>query len=123
DGLELSVHKDDRAEVFLRDNVVPVGDSSFALAPTVGDPDLELFRRFRFPLLPMTKLDMERVARENDFLDLMEMTWFCHTPVNGKPCGGCLPCQFAIAEGMARRVPARRAESKGKLKCFLRSIR
>jgi len=35
----------------------------------------------------------------------MEMTWFCHRPVRGKPCGLCAPCVYTIEEGLARRVP------------------
>jgi NAD(P)-dependent dehydrogenase (short-subunit alcohol dehydrogenase family) len=39
---------------------------------------------------------------------LMDMTWFCHRPVNGKPCGACAPCVYTIEEGLAWRVPRSR---------------
>jgi hypothetical protein len=38
----------------------------------------------------------------------MDMTWFCHTPVRGRPCGICAPCVYTIEEGLARRVPVSR---------------
>jgi 7-cyano-7-deazaguanine synthase in queuosine biosynthesis len=65
-----------------------------------------LFRSFRFPILDLTKLDMERIAAENGFLPLMNETVFCHTPLkDGTPCGQCNPCRYTIAEGLKRRVP------------------
>lgn len=37
--------------------------------------------------------------------DVASMTWFCHTPILGMPCGHCNPCKDALAEGMSFRVP------------------
>ena len=110
EGLELSVHRDDRAYLFLRDAVRHVtgddGGSYWALADSPTDANLELFRAFRFPLFELTKLDMERVAVTHGFRDLMEQTWFCHKPLPGDvPCGRCGPCGYAMTEGMARRLP------------------
>jgi hypothetical protein len=90
DGIELSIHNDDRAAVFQRD---------------VRSADFDLvLGGYGFPLLGLTKLDMQREAMAKGFADLMEMTWFCHGA--GKvPCGRCAPCRFSIKEGMGRRVP------------------
>lgn len=107
--LELSVHEDDRAAVFLKDHVHRVDDEAggyWELLTDVSDP-LELFRAFRFPILNLTKLEMERRADEAGFGDVMELTWFCHSPKGGQPCGSCLPCQFTIEEGLGRRIPLR----------------
>jgi hypothetical protein len=39
----------------------------------------------------------------------MAMTWFCHTPAqDGLPCGFCNPCQYAIQDGFAWRIPEKR---------------
>jgi hypothetical protein len=71
-----------------------------------SDPDLEIFRPFRFPLLDTSKLDMQETAREYGFDDLLELSWFCHQPTGrGKPCGRCSPCQRALDFGMGRRIP------------------
>ncbi|KWX56948.1 hypothetical protein [Mycobacterium sp. NAZ190054] len=104
--LELSIHRDDRAHDFLVADVEE-RDGSFRLVPHPGDPALEVFRRFRFPLFDTTKLDMENVARDGGFSAAMELTSFCHTPVRGKPCGYCNPCRYTFDEGLGRRVPAR----------------
>src|SRR5690606_10581950 len=88
DDLELSIHKDDRAEAFLRDHVervsTPIGES-WQLAST-DDSHLEIFRPFRFPILDLTKVDMQNRAREHGFLDILEESWFCYLPIRGEAC-------------------------------------
>ncbi len=109
--LELAVHKDDRAAGFLEPYVVlegSDGDPYHRLRDDPPDPDLRLFERFRFPVFHKTKRDMQRLAAEHGFLDLLELTWFCHKPTaQGQPCGNCNPCRYTIEEGLGRRVPFR----------------
>ena len=112
DDLELSIHRDDRAAEFLQRHVVregaETGDPYHRLRVPPADDDLRIFERFRFPLFDLTKRDMERGARRAGFIDLMELTWFCHVPTpDGRPCGRCNPCRYTIAEGLARRIPLR----------------
>lgn len=80
-----------------------------------GEPELDdshaasdvyrLFRYYRFPVIVMTKLDMRREAVEMGVLDLLELTWFCHSPVAGAPCGACVPCGAVIQGGLGARIP------------------
>ncbi len=61
-------------------------------------------------LFPMPMFDMEKpeeVAemRKMGLDDLIPETWFCHRPVFGLPCGYCSPCDDALNEDMAYRVP------------------
>ncbi len=51
----------------------------------------------------MTKQEEEKALREMGFTDLMEKTWFCHTPVLGHPCGYCHPCETTIEAGQTWR--------------------
>jgi hypothetical protein len=106
--LELSVHVDDKAAAFLEGKVRMVQDGtprgSWELRPEYADTPLDLFRYFRFPLLPLTKVEMQEIAREHGFSRIMEKTRFCHSRLS-KPCGVCLPCQFALSEGMGHRIP------------------
>ena len=70
------------------------------------DSDIyRVFRYFRFPLILTTKLEMKKIAKENGFLDLMNLTWFCHTPIKGRPCGRCNPCVGTIRDGLGYRIP------------------
>lgn len=54
---------------------------------------------FSFPIVSFTKLDMLNYAREHNFESILNKTWFCHKPVNNKPCGLCHPCKIAIEQG------------------------
>ncbi len=65
------------------------------------DPALQIFTYFRYPLLlRLTKADMRAIAEELGFIDIMKLTWFCHNPINGLPCGHCRPCSFAHYTGL-----------------------
>lgn len=66
---------------------------------------LSLFKNFKFPLIKKTKVEMLRIAKENGFLDILNHTWFCHSPVKEKPCGICKPCRIAIGEGLWKKIP------------------
>jgi hypothetical protein len=91
----------------------PVSDGPvriYEIAPEFRNHDVGVvFRYFRFPLFDLWKTEMEAIADERGWRDIMELTWFCHSPVNGRtPCGLCAPCTHTIKVGMQRRVPLRR---------------
>ena len=68
--------------------------------------DAELvFGLLDFGTLGVSKLDALQAAEQNGWMPIMCKTWFCHTPVNGKPCGICNPCRDAMNEGMGWRMP------------------
>lgn len=103
DAMELSIHRDDKAREMLEDLIDP---SRTRLDPRfAGDSRYELFKRFRFPLFDKTKEQMRLEARQAGFEDAMKLTWFCHRPRNGAPCGTCNPCIYTIEEGLGDRVP------------------
>ena len=108
--LEIGVHRDDKAHKFLEGNVRRTATEpfpSYRLAEEAARTDLGLFERFRFPILDLTKRDMQEIAREHGLSPIMDMTWFCHRPLSGPtPCGTCGPCHDAMSEGMGHRLPA-----------------
>ena len=64
-----------------------------------------LLKYYRFPILNLTKPDMTPIAEKAGFIDLMDLTWFCHNPRdNNTTCGMCGPCITAIRQGMGRKV-------------------
>lgn len=88
-------------------------DSYYAFGQQFTQPEFSIFRGIRFPLLDYTKSEMAEIALKAGFDDLMDMTWFCHTPdQNGKPCGVCRPCQQAKMEGLGWRVPKPSLQAK-----------
>ena len=94
-GIELCVHRDDRAYYFVSRLENPSCPNEFA----------RLFGGFSFPVIGLTKAEMRDIARQVGFLDILERSWFCHDPLpSGDPCGLCNPCCYAIEEGMEYRV-------------------
>lgn len=68
-----------------------------------------LFQYFSFPLMKLTKIQMNEISKEKGWNKVMDMTWFCHDPTyNKKACGICKPCIIAIDEDFGWRIPLRR---------------
>ena len=84
----------------------PCGHGRFHVVSKGGSSDAEtVFGRLDFGMLDVSKAEAKRVAQESGWMPVMRRTWFCHAPVNGKPCGTCNPCKDAMAEGMRWRMP------------------
>ena len=58
--------------------------------------DLEIFQNFYFPIIKMTKHDMLQEAKMRDFDSILNNTWSCWYPKNGKHCGKCIMCRERI---------------------------
>lgn len=113
DDIELGVHVDDKVQALLRTFATefdhPAGYRSVRVDPRhAGTAEYRLFGCFSFPLFRVDKLGIERAAAAHGWDAIMDMTWFCHTPRRGRPCGICAPCVYTIEEGLARRVPPSR---------------
>ncbi|HEY0506149.1 MAG TPA: hypothetical protein VGD42_21905 [Lysobacter sp.] len=113
DDIELGVHVDDKVQALLRPFAMgieqPAGYRSVRVDPRhAGSAEYRLFRYFSFPLFHVDKLGIEREAAAQGWGEVMDMTWFCHRPVRGRPCGICAPCVYTIEEGLARRIPPSR---------------
>ena len=71
-----------------------------------GSTDAELvFGLLDFGMLSVSKSEALQAAEQNGWMPIMRKTWFCHAPVDGKPCGTCNPCRDAMNEGMRWRMP------------------
>lgn len=63
-------------------------------------------KHFIFAITNYSKKDMEEIAKKMEgWLDIMKLTWFCHIPINNKPCGYCNPCRDAMNLEMKWRMP------------------
>jgi hypothetical protein len=122
--LHLCIHEDDKAHLVIKEHLK--SEQNRAIAPSVdpncSDNDIfEVFRHFHFPILQLTKTQMQDLSEKAGFASLMEMTWFCHKPTKGKPCGECNPCLYTAQEGLGRRIsPHRRAQ--GSIKKYIRNF-
>ncbi|SFC98434.1 hypothetical protein SAMN02910398_03706 [Butyrivibrio sp. YAB3001] len=65
----------------------------------------KVFGRLALSVSGLSKIDEMNIAQEKGWSSIMAKTWFCHSPINGKPCGFCNPCKDAINEGMEWRLP------------------
>jgi hypothetical protein len=111
--IELGVHIDDKVQALVRPYAMEFehagGFRSVRVDPAyAGSAEFTLFGDFSFPLFGVDKVEVGRQADSAGWSEIMEMTWFCHTPVRGRPCGVCAPCVYTIEEGLARRVPGPR---------------
>ena len=87
-GLELCVEKEGGIYDILRE---PGDDGGF-------------FERFVFPVLDLSKQDMRTIAIRYGFADILNLSWFCHRPIFGKPCGICAPCISVVKHGLHYRI-------------------
>lgn len=72
--------------------------------------DINSYRLYENILFPVCMRHIEKVDEWEEltsegYEDIANMTWFCHRPIMGMPCGHCNPCKDALHEGMAFRVP------------------
>lgn len=121
--MELGVHIDDKVQALVRPFAMefehPAGYRSIRVDPRHADSaEFRLFRYFGFPLFHLDKVRMGQRADAEGWGAIMDMTWFCHSPAHGRPCGICAPCVYTIEEGLAHRIP----DSRRALSFFYRRI-
>ena len=68
---------------------------------------MDLFSNLAMPLSiwNMIKQEEGMYIKELGYGDVFDLTWFCHKPILGLPCGHCHPCKSVIKEGMGWRIP------------------
>ncbi|WP_019674630.1 hypothetical protein [Arsukibacterium perlucidum] len=109
-GIELCIHEEDRASIFKEKCAIykkisdKVKGDYYVLDDSLSSDDMSVvFGNYHFPLLKTTKLDMKHEAECNGYIDILNQSWFCFTPINGKACGLCNPCIYTIKNGMQYR--------------------
>ncbi|MDO1449468.1 hypothetical protein Q0590_24545 [Rhodocytophaga aerolata] len=93
---------------YVKPEIIKIHDGkaeNFKITDLPRNPDISLFQYFRFPIHELTKLDLQQLAIKHDFIDIMNQTWFCHSPIHEQPCGLCMPCKATMEEGLGRRIP------------------
>lgn len=119
-NVELCIFKNERTDILFNSIKQEQKENVTASEETKTNAAIQLvFKHYLFPVLDIQKMDMYTVSKKNNWLDIMNLTWFCHTPKNGKPCGKCNPCKITIKEGLGFRVPFLN-RIKGRFKRFLK---
>jgi 7-cyano-7-deazaguanine synthase len=65
---------------------------------------IKVFGNYHYPILFYNKLQMKKEAEDNGFMDIMNKTWFCHSPIDNQPCGKCVACEGTINKGLNYRL-------------------
>jgi hypothetical protein len=104
-GLELCIERSENAPDILVNLLSKYVDNDSRIKQIDKNDYASIFSYFIFTLLQISKEDMKRIAAEKGFLDILEKTWFCHTPWHNRPCGTCTPCNLTIKEGFGYRIP------------------
>lgn len=83
------------------------GRTIFCFDETLCTKDeFTIFKYFGTCISDVNKVEIKKIAEERGFIDIMNLTWFCHRPLFGKiPCGLCNPCTDALQKGMHHRIP------------------
>lgn len=68
------------------------------------DAIVSVFKYYNFPLFDTNKQQMFEISKKNNWLEIMELTWFCHKPKRSLPCGKCNPCKTTIMKGLGFRI-------------------
>ena len=66
---------------------------------------IKLFGNLNFPIIDKSKMEMKKITDKMGYKTIMDMTWFCHNPINNEPCGFCNPCISTIRSGFSYRFP------------------
>src|SRR5690606_14755910 len=100
-GLELSLEKSEWSRsyncisTFGRVKLVDKGILSYYIIDKEHSSDelIKVFGNFHFPyqLFHITKLDEIKITKKMGYGTTVNKTWFCHSPINNKPCGLCNP--------------------------------
>ena len=109
-GIELTIEKDDTAIKLINKlgRLLKIADE-FCGDYYIIDIEhsskeiISLFEHFRFPIADMTKKVMKSKYIEWGCNDIMDLTWFCYSPIDGEPCGQCNPCRYTIEDGLNKR--------------------
>jgi hypothetical protein len=108
-GLELGVEWGGKAHALLQGKVgvrSPDEPRKAVLDAYRETDEYVVFGQFLFPVFDLSKLEIKRMAEERGLIPLLELTWFCHSPLrDGSPCGRCSPCVSTILDGLGERLP------------------
>lgn len=109
--LQLCIHKDDKAHAVVMNMATRCSDSEtvFRIEDAhCGTDEHTVFKYFSFPVLSLTKTEMQQISQDLGWEEIMLKTWFCHKPKHGSPCGVCNPCLYTLDEGLGWRIPKNR---------------
>ena len=107
-GIEYSPPEGDTGETAILTQLTKLVPGTYGLVidKSTSDSDIKLvFGNMFFPIAEITELEMRDWAEKNGYRDIMKLTWFCHSPIDDKPCGLCRPCEEKMGSNMDFLLP------------------
>lgn len=93
-------------EAIMKNGALIKTDSGYVLDKEKSEKNLQLvLGNFTLPIFEKTELDMLADIKAWGYQDVMSLIWFCHSPLNGTPCGVCNPCCTKVDSQMAFLLP------------------
>lgn len=69
-----------------------------------SDDGYVIFGNFAFSFYnAVSKPELIEEYRCRGYEDVMDLTWFCYDPIDGKPCGQCWTCVHTYRDGITNR--------------------
>ena len=65
----------------------------------------DIFGNIRLPIKDKTEQEMKKIIDDLGYNDVIKEIWFCHTPINNRPCGLCHPCIVKYNAGFRDTIP------------------
>lgn len=104
ESVQNSIHRESKMIPFTG----PMG-RSFRISETDSTEEVKtLYENFTFPLWEKDMRAEVQMMERCGCGDIAAMTWFCHTPLLGEPCGHCAPCRSARHYGFLCQPPVSR---------------
>ncbi len=107
-GIENSPPEGDTGETAILTTLTKLKNTpyGFVVDQKSSDPEVNLvFGNMFFPISDITEPEMKDWAEKNGYDHIMKHIWFCHSPINGAPCGLCRPCEEKMGSKMEFLLP------------------
>ena len=102
-GVPATSHIIDSIETF---GVLIPKDDTFIIDPEKSSKEgMLVLGNFEFPIIDKYESDMLANIKAWGYEDVMSLIWFCHRPIDGKPCGLCHPCAVKMESDMEFLLP------------------
>ena len=110
-GIEVGIEKPNGeysgcSEAIAKFGGIIAHNNNYYLDKEKSSEDCKLvFGNLAFPIFETTETEMVELVHKWHCEDVMAKIWFCHTPIDGQPCGYCRPCQQKMESHMEWLIP------------------
>ena len=110
-GIEMCIEKVPKGYMPTRKMIGDLGKLTMSAHGWVLDKEnsdeilVDALGNITLPIFETTEVDMLENIKKWGYEDVMANIWFCHNPIQGKPCGLCSPCHTKYDSNMLFLLP------------------